>query len=334
MMIAYRTRQSLRRAFSVGATIVIVLILLASCLLVWMQRFVVYTRDGAVLDFDRAAGGQTKLPNDALQLPNVTVQYGDGAYREGLSYLSGYYIAESALKDPQSVMEKLKQLPAGTPVMIDLKAYRGYFFYSTSVGAHTTGLYDITKVDELVRYLTQSDLYVIARVSALRDYVTAAENNAYGLKTAAGALYADSGNYGVGHWLDPTSASVQSYLISVVNELKNKGFDEVVLQNFRYPDTTALAFTGDRQEALSACAEKIVAACADSDFAVGFCTDDASAFTPPTNCRLYLENIAAEDAQSAWEQTGIQEKRQYLVFIAPNLDTRYDIENGILRPLT
>lgn len=334
MLIAYRTRRNLRRAFSVGATVLLAVVLLLSCLLVWMQRFVVYTREGAVLDFDRAAGGQAKLPNDALQLPSVTINYSDSAYREGLSYLSGYYIPESALKNPQSVLEKLEALPAGTPVMIDLKAYRGYFFYSTSVGAHTTGLYDITKVDELIRYLTQSELYVIARVSSLRDFVTANENSAYGLKTASGALYTDSGSYGIGHWLDPTNTSVQNYLISVVNELKNKGFDEVVLQNFRYPSTTDLAFAGDRQEALETCAEKIVAACADSAFAVSFCTDDAAAFTPPTNCRLYLEDISAENAQDTWEQADIREKRRYLVFIAPNNDTRYDIENGILRPLT
>lgn len=334
MLIAFRTRQNLRRVFSVGVTVLLALLILMSCLLAWMQRFVVYTRDGAVLDFDRAAGGQAKLPNDALQLPSVTVQYSDSAYREGLRYLSGYYIPESALKDTASVLEKLRQLPAGTPVMIDLKAYRGYFFYSTSVGAHTTGLYDITKVDELIRYLTQSDLYVIARVSSLRDYVTAAENNAYGLKTASGALYADTGDYGLGYWLDPTSSSVQSYLISIVNELKNKGFDEVVLQNFRFPSSSELAFSGDRQEALGACAEKIVAACAENDFAVSFCTDDAAAFQLPTNSRLYLENIAAEDASDVWEQVAVSEKRQYLVFIAPNYDTRYDIENGILRPLS
>lgn len=294
-----------------------------------------YTQDGVHLDFDRSKDfGQSLLPQSDKNLPNVSIYFDDSPYQEGLSYLSGYYISENDLMDdPDAVLEKLAQLPAGTPVLLDIKGYRGYFFYSTSVGDHTSGLYNIDKMDALLRWLAQSDLYVIARMSSLRDFVTVWDDTSYGLTTSSGTLYTDRGDYGLGYWLDPTSSQVQNYLIDVINELKSKGFDEVVLQNFCFPDTDDLAFQGDRQEALNQCAQKLISSCTDSSFAISFSSEDPGFVMPEGRCRLYLENISAEDAQAAWEQASVSEKRQYLVFLATNGDTRYDIENGILRPL-
>lgn len=335
MNISYRTRQALRRGFSLAATIIAVIVLVLLCLLVWLQRFLVYTDQGVSFDFDRSRDfGQSLLPQAEKNLPNVTIRFEDSPYQEGLTYLSGYYIREGDLMDdPQAVQEKLAQLPAGTPVLLDIKGYRGYFFYSTSVGDHTSGLYNMEKMDSLLRWLAQSDLYVIARMSSLRDFVTVWDDNSCGLTTTSGNLYTDRGDYGLGYWLDPTNSKVQNYLMDVVNELKNKGFDEVVLQNFCFPNSEDIAFKGDRQEALNQCAQKLISGCTDSSFAISFSSDDPGFVMPEGRCRLYLENIPAEDAQAAWEQAAVSEKRQYLVFLADNSDTRYDIENGILRPL-
>lgn len=334
MNISYRTRQTLRRTLRVTATVIAILLVVGGCTLLWLQRFVVYTDDGVVLNFDRQDSGQAQLPQPSQSLPTINIRYEDTPFQEGLQQLSGYYIPEKDLMDdPDAVLAKLQQLPAGTPVLLDIKGYRGYFFYSTQVGAHTSGLYNISRMDELIRWLGQSDLYVIARMPALRDFIVVWENSACSLKTTSGYAYADQGDYGTGYWLDPTNSTVQNYLIDVLNELKSLGFDEVVLQNFCFPDTDNLAFTGDKTQVLNQLAQKLMTSCANEQFTISFATDDPGFLLPEGRCRLFLENILAENAQTAWNTAQVEDKRLNLVFIAPNGDTRYDIENGILRPL-
>lgn len=334
MHLSFRTRQNLHRIFSLVIGIVISLLIVTLCLVIWMGRFVVYTDNGVELDFDRSYNDTPQLPGEPDELPSITISYEDSAYVASLQQLSGYYVSEEDLMtDPEAVQAKLAELPAGTAVMLDIKGYRGYFFYHSSVGGHTSGMYNIDKMDALLQWLADSELYVIARMSSLRDFVLVWDDSSYGLTTASGGLYSDSGNYGIGYWLDPTKPAVQNYLVAVINELKNMGMDEVVLYNFRYPDYENLAFTGDRSEALLQCAEKLVSSCATDGFVVSFATDDPTFQLPEGRCRLYLQDIAAEDAQTAWNTAAVEEKRLHLVFVAPNTDNRYHIENGVLRPL-
>lgn len=334
MNISYRTRQTLRRGLTLAAIILAITAVVLGCLLLWLQRFVVYTDEGVVLDFHRKTTAAGQLPQLEVSDPTVSIRYDDTPFQEGLQQLNGYYISEKDLMEsPSAVQTRLEQLPAGTPVLLDIKGYRGYFFYSTGVGDHTSGLYDIEQMDALLRWLAQSDLYVIGRMSALRDFVSVWDNNSLGLKTTSGNLYSDQGSYGIGYWLDPTNPTVQNYLVDVLGELKRKGFDEIVLDNFCFPQTNTLAFAEDRTAALEQLAKKLMNSCASEDFTISFSSSDPAFSLPTGRCRLYLTDVSAENAHSVWESSTVEEKRSYLVFIAPNGDTRYDIENGILRPL-
>ncbi len=335
MNISYRTRQLIRRICMTALTAAGVLLAVTLCLLVWLQRFVVYTDDGAVLNFDRPKNlPQSQLPEAPGTTPEVTIHYRDDPFREGLQQLNGYYIdPQELMDDPDAVRTRLENLPAGTAVLLDVKGYRGYFYYSTKVGKTTSSSYNMSKMDDLIRYLADSDLYVIARMSALRDYDLVWNNSGCGLTLASGGLYSDQGTYGRGYWLDPTNAAVTKYLTEVIRELDGLGFDEVVLQNFRFPDTNDLSFKGDRNDALMAAAQTLVDGCSSDSFTVSFSSGDPNFSLPEGLCRLYLEDIAPENAQSAWNTAQMDAKRLYLVFIAPDADTRYDIENGLLRPL-
>ena len=335
MNLSYRTRQRIRRFIGITATVLVVMVVVTVCSVLWLQRFVVYTDEGAKLVFDQSQ----KLPPGQLPqpipTPSVTIHYSDQPFREGLQQLSGYYIdPQDLMNDPNAVRLKLEQLPAGTPVMLDVKGYRGYFYYSTTVGHNTSSSYDISKMDDLIRWLANSDLYVIARMSSLRDFDLAWNDNSCGLTKPSGVLYADSGRYGLGYWLDPTNDKVLHYLTQVIRELRDKGFDEVVLQNFCFPDTDSLAFKGDKAEALSNAAAELIDACTNDSFTISFSSSDPTYILPEGRCRLYLEDIAPEDAQSAWDSAMVAEKRLYLVFLAPSNDPSYDIENGLLIPLS
>ena len=335
MTISYRTRQMIRRGFSVALTVTVVVAVVSLCFTLWLQRFVVYTDDGVILDFSRKGKlSQGEIPQPTEGNMDVTIHYRDDPFREGLQQLYGYYIdPKDLMSDPETVRLRLESLPAGTPVILDVKGYRGYFYYSTKVGKTTSSSYDMAKMDDLIRYLAESDLYVIARMSALRDFDLVYNNNTYGLTTTSGVTYYDQGNYGLGYWLDPTNRKVLQYLQDVIIELRELGFDEVVLQNFCFPDTTKLAFKGDRDAAILEAAENLVATCCTDSFSLSFASNDPGFTLPEGLCRLYLENIAPEDAQSAWDAATMEEKRLYLVFFVDTLDDRYDIENGIILPL-
>ncbi len=55
MSIPYRTQQALKRTVVVLLILAVVAVLLWLCWILWLNRFVVYTENGAVLDFDRSA---------------------------------------------------------------------------------------------------------------------------------------------------------------------------------------------------------------------------------------------------------------------------------------
>lgn len=333
MSLSYRTRQQLSRFGKTALIVLITAVTVLFCLLLWLRRFVVYTDEGVRLVFSHDQLPPAQQPALPTQGISVEIIFDDDPYQEGLTALNGYYLdPQDLMEDPAAVRRYLEALPTGTPVMVDLKGYRGYVYYPSRVGLTTSGSYDMAQMQAFLDWLTRSDLYVIGRISTLRDFDFAYHDNSVGLKKSGGSLYADRGSYGLGYWLNPTNEKVQSYLIEMIRELRNLGFDEVVLQNFTFPDTDDVVFEGDRAEALTRTADKIISACRTENFAISFSSPNPGYHTPD-GCRLYLEDIPASSAQSAWEQVLLENKRSNLVFLAPNADTRYDMENGILKLL-
>lgn len=64
-MIPFRTRRILGRICAVGLTLLLIVSILLLFWLLWLNRYVVYTRDGAYLDFDRPL----EYPQGELAVP-------------------------------------------------------------------------------------------------------------------------------------------------------------------------------------------------------------------------------------------------------------------------
>ncbi len=335
MRFSYRTR----KFFSGLATFLLALVLVAAVVwmvwVVWLDRFVVYSRDGAHFQFDMTIqAGQPALPPQ--EQVTVPIFYNDGSSGEevistDLRQLNGYYADAEALKeDLAAVRRQIEALPPDTPVLIDVKNVNGYFFYSSNVGP-TTDTLSVRDMDALIQYLVSSDHYVIARLPALRDFyfgLNATENGLF--HTSRGYLFADEDNI---YWLDPTQEGTMNYLTQTVNELKRKGFDEVVLADFCFPDTKDIWFEGDQREALSAAANTLATVLTSENFCLSFLSEDPF-FPLPTQqrTRLYLENITAVGAAGAAQALGLDNPQVRVVFLTELGDNRYD-EYGVLRPL-
>lgn len=338
MALSYRTRRFLSRL----ATVLLILLLLAVVVwmiwIVWLDRFVVYSRDGAKLDFDRpneVLSGELAVP-PAEQEP-ITIVYNDNVANQNgsveLAQINGFYADAKALReDLDGVRARLDSLPAGSAVMLDLKTINGYFYYSSEVGPVSSSV-DIQSMDELITYLNNKDLYLIARIPAFRDYY-------FGLNYTLNGLFMKSNPIGLWmdsdgcYWLDPTKEGTLNYLTRIVAEIKRLGFDEVVFSDFCFPDTDDIQFSGNQHEALTEAANTLATICATENFCVSF-TSETTSFELPTEerCRLYLMNFTAAQVRTAAEATGLETPEIQVVFLTEHGDTRFD-EFSVMRPVS
>lgn len=341
MNIPYRTRRRLKILGTIAMTLILIFCVVWLCWVIWLQRYVVYTDEGARLDFNRSAnevvGEVPEAPVASLEVP---IYYNEGANaidtEQELSKLNGYYISNDDLVKTPANVEKFKmqiqRLDAGTPVMIEMKGAFGSFFYQSQLGdAVISQGTDLTAMSELVDLIKSKGCYAIAQISAFRD-------RSFGLTHVSSGLYMlnrrglwmDEGGM---YWLDPTNATTTSWIASVVLELKNMGFNEVVLTNFCFPNTDQIIFNGDKTEALTSAAGKLMTACEGDNFTLSFCVEDVSFPLPEGRCRMYLKDVNATQIGAIAAKAEFDDADVRLVFLCSSGDTRYD-EYGVLRSMT
>ena len=336
MSIPYRTQQKLKRLASTLLILLVVALIFGTLWFVWLQRYVVYTReDGAVINFDlpeKLEQGVVAMEPEAEE--QIEIYYNEGENKlevsSDLMKLNGYYVTGSTLaKNPDAVLEQIQSLPGGTPVMVELKNVYGMFYYSTATGRPTSDEADVRGVDNLIRKLKDSGYYTIARVPALRDRAYGLEDPNEGLAVSAGYLWMDEDGC---YWLDPTRDKIQSYLMDIATELRILGFDEVVFDEFRFPKTDSIVFSGDRTATLESVAQTLVDTCATEIFAVSF-VSDGSWKEPEGRSRVYRQDIS--DAIKLMEfknSVTVENPQTRVVLLTNNLDESFE-EYSVLRPI-
>jgi hypothetical protein len=342
MNLSYRTRRNLRRMGKLLLIAAIVGTLVWLCWMVWVARFIIYDRDfGALLDFDLGP-----FPEGVLAAPPTEGDPVDIFYNEPnadtpdvevvKTSIQGYYVNLSDLqKDIPSVQAKLEALPAGTAVLIDVKSPKGYFYYSSDItDSATTTTMNTEQMDALIEYLAASDLHLIARLPAFRDWRYGLNHVPSGLplKNGDGALWMD----GTGcYWLDPTDEQAMNYLVRITKELQSLGFDEVVFDDFCFPSTDKVRFPANMEQAIVDAAATLATACATEQFCVSFITKEPTFPLPTGNCRVYLQGVAAEDAETVAQQVATDDPALHVLFMTTTSDasdTRFN-KYCVLRPL-
>lgn len=338
MSLSYRAKRRLRR--SVTALIVILCLTLTGFIgwVIWADRYIVYTRDGAKLDFELSElprdGELATAPTNSEPIKILVQGATDDNSQTTVEQvsISGYYIETSDLKeDIPGIIEKLQTLPAGTAVLMDMKTIKGSFYYPTTVGSTVSKDINQEQMNQLLEFLSNHDLHAIARIPAFRDWEYGLNNVPQGLpkKGGNGSLWMDDKNC---YWLDPTNEEVLSYLIRIVAELKSLGFDEVVFTEFRFPDTEKIKFTGNKTEAITNAALTLSEACATDRFFVSFQSTNYAFPLPSGNSRLYLDDAAAADIPLVRQQAVTSNPAIQLLFLTEANDTRFN-DYCVLRPL-
>lgn len=337
MHIPYRHQRVLNRIGTVLLVLLLIFVITWLCWVVWLQRYVVYTDEGATLNFNQSSyeiTGKEAVQPKAEQ--NISIFYNEGAdaidTSKDMTQLNGYYITSDMFQnDMDNVMLQIERLTSGTAVMIDMKGGYGSFYYASNLSqAVQSASTDIPAVAKLVERLESKGFYTIARISAFRDYNFGLNNVSSGLYMLSRAgLWSDSGGY---YWLDPTSTTTTAWITNVVLELKEMGFDEVALDNFCFPDSNQYIFNGDKTAALASAATSLMSTCSGSDFVLSFIVSDPTFALPDGRCRMYLTNVDAGSISSKASQITFEDSDVRLVFLSETGDTRYDAYS-VLRSL-
>ena len=343
--VSYRNRQRIRTLLIALGIALAVLIVAAICIVIYLQRYIVYTRDGAHLDFGSRPGaseadtGETTLQNPEFQieendvLPDVAVEVDTTPESEtptGMARISGVYVTADMLTDIDQLTEALDALDGQTAVLLDLKSIYGNYYYHTSIpGSELSSAVDADAVDQLIADLAaRNDRYLIARIPAFRDSAYALANQDCGLPLESGALWMDSDSC---YWLDPANDQVLSHLESVALELQSLGFDEVVFTDFSFPDSTNISYDGDRSTVVLDAAKRLSENLSSESIALSLATTDPSLAAYAQ--RVYLTESSGSAVQSlAGSFSSVYEPlAEHVVFVTDSRDTRF-ADYGLLQP--
>ena len=338
MIFTYRTRRRLQRLGTALLILLMAAIIGWFCWVIWVERYIVYTRDGATIDFSLSPeipAGEVAVPPRNENPPEIHYNEGADAINTSteMTQLYGYYITGDMLADDMAeIQERINLLPSGSCVMIDMKSGYGSFYYSSTLSeAIISQSVDVTQVQQLITQIKNKRLYLIARIPAFQDYTYALGHVSSGIPFTGGggALWMDSEGC---YWLKPSDSAVTGWLTSIILELRGLGFDEVVLDDFTVPDSQRVVYNGDKEADLLATAEKLITTCSTTSFTVSFRVPSATFPLPEGRCRMYVGNIAGKDVEMTAVLSELADPEIRLVFLVETNDTRYDAYS-VLRPL-
>jgi hypothetical protein len=334
--LTYRTRKRLKTAGLIVGGAAALGLLAWLCWVLWLGRFVVYSREEVKLDFDWVTPGEFVAAVEPTR-PEVNILFDDGSEvvvdrTKPLERMAGFYVTIDMLTDDVAEVERLiREQPKGTAIMLELKSGTGNFYYKTSMpNATVSKKVDKDAVEDLIKYITKADYYTVACIPAFRDRAYGLENTSSGIHHSSGGyLWAGSDNC---YWLDPAKSGPRSYLIEIAAELRDLGFNEVVFTDFCFPPTEDILYEGDKLTALNEAAQHLVYNLATEDFCVSFLCNEEGFVLPEGRTRLYRDKVDASMAQAVAETLTVPDKAINLVYLTDVGDTRFDAF-GVLRPL-
>ena len=319
----------------IGVIALTLLFLLILLFVVYLGRFVVYTPDGVRIDFGRDTSRdvplQTGSPAPTQPLEQVEIEFADPDPRGQSSELvSGWYIDLEMLQDPSAVLAAVQELNPPCTVLIDLKGGNGSFYYSTGLDGARRADISIATVDAVISYLRSHGFTMVARLRTFQDSRFAEQHNSCALQTASGALWLGNGFY----WLDPGNEAVLAYLKQIARELAEKGFQEIVFDDFRFPNGTQIVYNSEqtRTELIAGVAQDLLNFFSSSNIKISF-GNPATDFAPPAGARIYVSGVTGSSVSAAVKgYAHLDDPQTQLIFLTSSKDNRFD-PYQVLRPL-
>lgn len=327
--ISYRSKLRLRNTLIIVLAAVLVLVLSALCAFFYLERYIVYTPEGAKLDFNAPAPGASPVREPAGLIPGAALVEDEGEQdTQAAARISGFYADGPMLADPEAVHASLQSIDAPTSVLLDVRSIYGNFYYPSGIeGAQTSSAVDPSAVRGLIRELSGNEnVHLIAWLPAFRDSTYALSHHECGLSLPSGALWMDGDGC---YWLDPANDKVIAYLELAGRELAALGFDEVVFADFYFPEGAAAYYEGDPAATITEAARRLQANL--TGLTVSLSTPDAT-LTPFAERVYFKESDGAQvPSLTAPFRDAYSPLSDHLVFLTDSRDTRFE-EFCVLKP--
>lgn len=261
---SYRGRRSTTDVLKTVALILAVLVVLAVAG-VWMaQKYIVYDDGGYHLElpfFQKE--GPAQEPEDFRVAVEPAASQPEETPEEGEPLLAAVTVPLSAVEDGSA--EALAAQAGANSVLLDMKTDRGQLgFVSQLAMAASAGVNaGQADINRQLQTLNSGELYTVARLSCFRDHALA-KDETYAIRTNSGYRWTDPEEL---RWSSPASQAVQDYLVALMVELAQLGFDEILLTDCGFPtqgDLDSLRAVEEKEETLETFCRQLQGALADT----------------------------------------------------------------------
>lgn len=315
-----------RQKLLLKRTLIIIVILIALILVslfvgyTYLGRYVVYTEDGAYFSFNKQETTVSEYEAMTVGPENPVLVTGESIYEADFT---GETLEDSLdASEVNGIMVDYETLSAGVGLSSIEFTESGYNTLVLEMRVAGSDILKTSAVTDLMARAKANNMKLIAKMSCLDDSEYALANLTQALPIAGGALWIGQGG---SYWLDPTNESVQDYLLGMIEELIDMGFDEILLDTFYFPESQSIVYnTGDytRAELLVEAYNKL-AAVVKNRCILGIYISNAAEMTHQAmyNAEHVYAYFASGASLKSYTETypGV-----YLVFVTDSHDTRFE----------
>ena len=243
----YRGKRKKKNRVLIPAAVLLGLISLVVVLFYGMQKYVVITKDSVRVELpilgemEELTGIAESEQRELEPMAEVSVTFEEPDYSR-IEADAGYNLQQMRaifVKADDFTVDKITEYAArlnvGNALVLEMKPPSGAIKWDSKAWSATAfGLTGSPLTDEMktqLATLKENKVYLVAQISICRDELYASRSTVVTLRNDAGFNYMDEGGY----WLDGYSLDLLDYTVSMVRELYEMGFDEVVLANVVHP---------------------------------------------------------------------------------------------------
>lgn len=256
-----RPRRVYRGKRKYGWIISLLLFLLIIALMVgiWVfydrQKYIRYQKDGLVLD----SGGLELKPDspdeqesDILAPPvtnaQVVIELPDFSDMESMVSSRLDTIQALYVSGEKMTAQNLAYYPAILAdstvkyncLVLNIKGMDGMLRYFSKVPlVDSYSVNGTESLKETLGALKDTGLWLVAEISCLGDSAMAVRNSPISLKNATGGVLTNEDC----SWLDPYNIETRDYIVALMQEMKDMGFDEVLLTNVCLPSGQPIQYS-------------------------------------------------------------------------------------------
>ena len=248
----YRGRRQRRNYWLIPFVLLVGLITLLVVLFYGLQKYAVISDDkvkvvftGEIKETDLSASheDETNMVFDSV-VPEIVFQAPDysrvtATAGRNVKPLRAVYINASEISQ-ERLQNAAANLVDGNGLMLEMKPRSGQLMWNSkaslaySYGMSTDNDFTNSLPALIMSLKTREDgkeVYLAAQISCFIDEMLATRSTQYALRTESGFNYSDEN----GTWVDPYNQELRNYIVELIRELFDMGFDEVVLADVMHP---------------------------------------------------------------------------------------------------